>query len=289
MKQPSDQLSKLEKIGFTVSAICGALVSYDYHYGGIDSQNSFIGWVIFLVLCGGLGGAMLSIFYRDDNRIYLNNSNPQDGSSKSKKDQARAKKASDQDKWQMDFFGYEITLSRLEIAGIFSFALAITLIGGDKYIDSRNIFLVKIIDNATTILGIVWLSGLYSFFKRPREVVIKENNDRRKAKQARRKQAKNHRYDNQHSHKAEKESPNERASSQDEWVPFAAGQLRYENACKQIGIYPERSLEQLKIHWRYTCKQWHPDTGGTHELWLVKSSAYDLLVTIAEFKEKMDV
>jgi len=61
--------------------------------------------------------------------------------------------------------------------------------------------------------------------------------------------------------------------------------LEYDAVCQEIGIHPTHTFEQLKRHWKLTCKQWHPDTGGSHTLWIRKQYAYEMLLGRARERE----
>ena len=62
---------------------------------------------------------------------------------------------------------------------------------------------------------------------------------------------------------------------------------QFDAACQEIGIHPKHSSDQLKRHWRLTCKQWHPDTGGSHALWIRKQYAYEMLLGLAKEREEL--
>ena len=48
------------------------------------------------------------------------------------------------------------------------------------------------------------------------------------------------------------------------------------------------TLEEIKSHWRRTCKQWHPDYGGSHDVWIKKKRAFDMLVAWGEYTSDSD-
>lgn len=56
-------------------------------------------------------------------------------------------------------------------------------------------------------------------------------------------------------------------------------------ACREIGIHPQHTYDQLKRHWKLTCRQWHPDTGGSNQLWLQKHKTYEMLLQLAKERE----
>lgn len=56
-------------------------------------------------------------------------------------------------------------------------------------------------------------------------------------------------------------------------------------ACREIGIHPQHTYDQLKRHWKLTCRQWHPDTGGSNQLWLQKHKTYEMLLRLAKERE----
>lgn len=62
----------------------------------------------------------------------------------------------------------------------------------------------------------------------------------------------------------------------------------YSRACKEIEVGDGATLEEIKAHWRRTCKQWHPDYGGSHDIWIRKKRAFDMLVAWREYTSDCD-
>lgn len=99
------------------------------------------------------------------------------------------------------------------------------------------------------------------------------------------KEVKNKRNSNS-SHQRNKQQGKERNSEQGSHGA-AATDLSIDTACQEIGIHPTHTHDQLKLHWRIICRQWHPDTGGSHALWIRKQYAYEMLLELAKEREGM--
>jgi hypothetical protein len=56
----------------------------------------------------------------------------------------------------------------------------------------------------------------------------------------------------------------------------------YSKACDEIGIEGNASVDEIRTHWRRNCSRWHPDHGGSHDTWIRKKIAYDMLIACAE-------
>jgi len=97
------------------------------------------------------------------------------------------------------------------------------------------------------------------------------------------KEEKDKRYSNS-SYQRNKQQAKGKNSKQSPSGP-ASADLSIDAACQEVGIHPTHTHDQLKIHWRIVCRQWHPDTGGSHALWIRKQHAYEMLLRRAREQE----
>ncbi len=61
----------------------------------------------------------------------------------------------------------------------------------------------------------------------------------------------------------------------------------YSKACEEIGITMNFSVEEIRAYWRRNCRRWHPDHGGSHDAWIRKKMAYDMLLSWAEYCKEL--
>jgi hypothetical protein len=58
----------------------------------------------------------------------------------------------------------------------------------------------------------------------------------------------------------------------------------YGRACAELGVEPGSDWPVVRATWRRNLSRWHPDQGGSPELWSRKLAAYTLLEAWQQFE-----
>lgn len=71
-------------------------------------------------------------------------------------------------------------------------------------------------------------------------------------------------------------------------VPEEQLPLFRSRCCEELGIRPSASWSSIRRHWRRSSLSWHPDHGGSVEVWLRKQRAYQVLEVLHRSSNGLD-